>query len=170
MLAVTHIHCESFVCRPNSVVEIKRQAFFECRRLRKVRMTNRLEMIGKEAFAYCLALEHMTLSSTVHTLGINVFHNCRSLQYLDLDTSQAKNDRQKFALAIKLCVLYPKETQVKISMNRLVHQYTRTKIKPSELLTRTPGETKKLKEIEMAYIDAIRKLVIWSVAVAGLIR
>ena len=133
-------------------------------------MPNRLEMIGKESFAYCHQLEHVILSSTVHTLGINVFHNCRSLAILDLDDSQAKNDRQKLALAVQLCVLYPEETKVKIPMERLVHQYTRTKIKPSELLTGTPAEMKKLKEIELAYIDAIRELVLWSVSIAGLIR
>lgn len=133
-------------------------------------MPNRLEMIGKEAFAYCHELQHITLSSTMHTLGINVFHNCRSLKFLDLDDSQAKNDRHKLALAIKLCVLYPSETRQKISMDRLIHQYTRSKIKPSELLTRTPGEIKKLKDIELAYIDAIRRLILWSVSIAGLIR
>ncbi|KAL3931974.1 MAG: hypothetical protein SGBAC_011063 [Bacillariaceae sp.] len=155
---------------PNSVVEIKRQAFFECRKLRLVKMPNRLEMIGKEAFAYCHQLEHMTLSSSVHSLGINVFHNCRSMISLDLNKTYGTNDRHKLALAIQLCVLYPKETHVKINMDRLVHQYARHKLKPSELLTRSPREIKKLKEIQLAYINSIRELVLWSVSLAGLIQ
>ncbi|CAJ1959664.1 unnamed protein product [Cylindrotheca closterium] len=166
------LFCEALteLVMPDSIVEIKRQAFFECRKLRLVTMPNRLEMIGKEAFAYCSELQHMTLSSSVHSLGINVFHNCRSMRFLDLDGTYGTNDRHKLALAIQLCVLYPKETQLKISMDKLVHQYARHKIKPSELLTRTPSETKKLKEIQRAYIESIRELVLWTICEAGLIR
>lgn len=171
------LFCESLeeIQIPNSVVEIKRQAFFECRRLRIVKMPNRLELIGRESFAYCHSLQHMTLSSSVRTLGINVLQCCRSMLFLDMavdsnSSSTGQNDRHNLALAIRLCVLYPKETEATISTNRLIHMYARKTVKPSELLTRSPQEIRKLKEIHLAYINAIRELVLWSVSIAGLFR
>lgn len=66
---------------PTEIIEINRQAFSNCRNLKKINLEN-VEIIHKNAFAYCSMLDNLNLNCT--DLGASAFYHCDSLENINL--------------------------------------------------------------------------------------
>ncbi len=64
---------------PGSVKHIGVSAFFECKGLTLVELSEGTESIGSSAFAYCHLLSDINIPSSVHTIGSTAFSHCYSL-------------------------------------------------------------------------------------------
>lgn len=65
---------------PSQIVEINRQAFFGCSRLKNINLEN-VNVIHKNAFSYCQMLDNVNLNCT--HLGASAFYHCDSLSNID---------------------------------------------------------------------------------------
>ncbi len=70
-----------------SVVGIKSQAFWECKKLTSIVMPNTITKIDNSAFFYCTQLSNVTLSSSLEEIGYDAFHGCGGLASMDLPAS-----------------------------------------------------------------------------------
>lgn len=70
---------ESTYKMPSDVIEIKNQAFWGCKKLKKVQIGNNLEQIPDYAFANCTGLETISFPYSLRSIGVKAFSNCVSL-------------------------------------------------------------------------------------------
>ena len=90
--SVTEIRKEAFadcwslerVVIPDSVTEIPDRAFASCAALAEVRLPANLTRIGAEAFAECYALTALDIPSGVTAIGDDAFVRCRALTCLTI--------------------------------------------------------------------------------------
>ena len=61
---------------PDSVEEIGKLAFSDCRGLEKIRFSNRLSTIGAHCFSGCKNLKSISLPTSVETIGLGAFSAC----------------------------------------------------------------------------------------------
>ena len=67
------------VILPESIVEIRSDAFRNCQNLKSINFPGKLTTIEDWAFAGCSALESISLPNSLTTIGNNVFRECSSL-------------------------------------------------------------------------------------------
>lgn len=61
------------------MTSIGTKAFYYCRSLTSVVISDGVESIGEDAFYYCSALTSVTIDSGVKSIGDSAFLNCRAL-------------------------------------------------------------------------------------------
>lgn len=69
------------VVLPNSLTEIPREAFYNCRRLRTVQMSDNVTSIGVSAFDNCAYLTTMNMPLSIETIGNSAFSGCEAWKY-----------------------------------------------------------------------------------------
>ena len=72
------------VTLPGSIRKIGERAFYQCRGLEEVVLSEGLEEIGAMAFEQCTKLSKLTIPSTVIKIGSAAFGNCKLLQSLHI--------------------------------------------------------------------------------------
>ena len=72
---------------PNSVTEIGEKAFFNCRSLEIVTLSNSLTRLESSLFEGCHELSKITIPNSVTETGWYVFKNCNDLKYVTLSNS-----------------------------------------------------------------------------------
>ena len=73
----------SFVV-PDSVVEIEEYAFYSCKLVTSVSMSNNVTTIGKNTFTYCEGLKSVTLSNKITDIPQATFACCYALESIDI--------------------------------------------------------------------------------------
>lgn len=71
----------------NSLLEIGRNAFMDCRMLREIRIPDGVTEIKPCTFDNCLALENIVLPDGLTSLGYDAFRHCEALEMVDLPDS-----------------------------------------------------------------------------------
>ncbi|WOO37864.1 leucine-rich repeat domain-containing protein [Anaerocolumna sp. AGMB13020] len=69
---------------PDSVTEIGPSAFRECSKLKKVQLSNNLEIIGNNAFFSCRNLQSLDIPKSVTDIGEYAFFDCRSIKEMTI--------------------------------------------------------------------------------------
>ena len=69
------------VVLPNSLTEIPREAFYNCRRLQTVQMSDNVTSIGVSAFGDCAYLTTMNMPLSIETIGNSAFKGCEAWKY-----------------------------------------------------------------------------------------
>lgn len=69
------------VVLPNSLTEIPREAFYNCRRLQTVQMSDNVTSIGVSAFDNCDYLTTMNMPLSIETIGNSAFSGCEAWKY-----------------------------------------------------------------------------------------
>lgn len=69
------------VVLPNSLTEIPREAFYNCRRLQTVQMSDNVTSIGVSAFDNCAYLTTMNMPLSIETIGNSAFSGCEAWKY-----------------------------------------------------------------------------------------
>lgn len=69
------------VVLPNSLTEIPREAFYNCRRLQTVQMSDNVTSIGVSAFDNCAYLTTMNMPLSIETIGNSAFSGCETWKY-----------------------------------------------------------------------------------------
>ena len=83
---------------PDTVVNIGREAFYICPKLKRVTLPNQLKIIDNNAFNYCKAMEHIVIpEGTIH-IGRHAFYDCMSLKTIRIPDSVGYFDRKVFGL------------------------------------------------------------------------
>jgi len=75
---------------PDSVMSIRKQAFYYCTRVKSVIIPNSVTSIGEQAFYYCIKLKNIQIPKSVTSIGSYAFGECMSLTNILVD--EANND------------------------------------------------------------------------------
>lgn len=65
----------TYIAMPDTVREIRKMAFSDCRCLERVQFSKQLEVISEDAFAYCEALKEIKLPDALLRINNNAFRN-----------------------------------------------------------------------------------------------
>lgn len=68
----------------SSLAEIKEQTFLDCQKLKSVKLSNSLEVIGSSAFNGCYELYDIEIPHSVKSIGEGAFYFCNSLIRLSI--------------------------------------------------------------------------------------
>lgn len=77
---------ESYVM-PTAVTDIEKYAFWGCKNLKEITLSNYLEEIPAYAFSYCRGLKNITLPYSVKEIQAKAFENCRELTDVTIPAS-----------------------------------------------------------------------------------
>lgn len=77
---------------PNSLLEIKTNAFRHCPNLTSIVIPNSVETMGEDIFTNCEKLTSVVIPNSVKNIGANLFGNCPSLQSVTLPSSAKDAD------------------------------------------------------------------------------
>lgn len=69
---------------PDTVKKIDRWAFYECKKLESVKLSDNLETIGEDAFSYCESLKKITIPDSVASIGDSAFEGCAAMNEVKL--------------------------------------------------------------------------------------
>ena len=72
---------------PDSITDIRDDAFRDCSLLKHITIPNSVKSIGNAAFAGCKSLRKITIPNSVNSLGLYVFDGCESLQQITISNS-----------------------------------------------------------------------------------
>ena len=75
---------QSEVTLPDSITEIRGQAFKNCRSLERVTLPEHLTYLGGEAFYHCSSLEEVNLPAGLTEIRGNTFEECTSLLRIEI--------------------------------------------------------------------------------------
>lgn len=81
---------------PNSVSEIRHNAFEGCSALEKVTLSESINIIDEETFLNCTSLSSITIPNSVSEIQYNAFFGCKSLTEINLPNTINKIDWQAF--------------------------------------------------------------------------
>ncbi|MDE5882062.1 MAG: leucine-rich repeat domain-containing protein, partial [Muribaculaceae bacterium] len=82
--------CKSYlksITIPNSVTEIRSEAFSNCSNLTSVIIGNSVTLIGKEAFYECSGMTSVTIGNSVTQIGESAFYGCSGLISITIPNS-----------------------------------------------------------------------------------
>ncbi len=108
-----------------SVKAILKEAFANCKKVKRVNMFDNVERIEKYAFFCCESLENIKLSRSLNFIGERAFFRCGSIQCLYLPSSVQDIELEAFSDCRELKILI---LPTKISLKRIgdrIAQYCR---------------------------------------------
>lgn len=82
---------------PNTVINVGNNAFYGCKTIKKVVMSDNVSSLGESAFCECSKLESVILSSNIKVIKDDTFSNCGALQNVTLPSSIAEIGHYAFA-------------------------------------------------------------------------
>lgn len=68
---------------PDSVTQIGKSAFKNCKALKNVKLSNKLHLLDDFAFSGCESLEEITIPTSLHYFSNGVFSNCYNLKTIN---------------------------------------------------------------------------------------
>ena len=77
---------------PDSVTNIDKYAFYDCKSLKSIIIPNSVTYIGDGAFSYCVLLTSITLSNSIKSIGYWAFYYCESLKEIIIPDSISSID------------------------------------------------------------------------------
>lgn len=72
---------------PNTVISIENGAFWDCGKLKYVKLPSSLKEIGPRAFGWCKSLKDIVLPNSIKEIKSNTFFNCKTLSSIVLGDS-----------------------------------------------------------------------------------
>ncbi len=84
---------------PETMLEIKKDAFRDCKKLERISLPENLKAVGESAFSNCLSLREINLPSGLTELSEGVFSNCRALEKIEIPKNILKIDTYAFSQA-----------------------------------------------------------------------
>ena len=90
------------VTLPDTLKEIRANAFSNCTGLTYVYIPNGVTTIGDGAFAYCSKIDHFRLPSTLTSIGDGAFTLCSSLSYISIPKKVTRIGNSVFFFCDKL--------------------------------------------------------------------
>ncbi len=90
---------------PSSVEEIRNNAFWGCKKLKRVEMGSNVKVIPDYAFTNCTSLETVLLPYSLHSIGMQAFANCLSLGEVSVPVSVAQMHETAFDGCPKLKIV-----------------------------------------------------------------
>ena len=91
----------SSVTVPDSISAMNSRAFYNCKKLKKVKLSKKITTIPSGAFMGCTSLTKVSMSSSVSEIGDKAFWNCGALTSVG-DLTLKKIGRRAFENCIKL--------------------------------------------------------------------
>ena len=93
-----------FVHLPKGVTNLDYCAFYNCKRLRKVRLQEGLLTVGRSAFNGCVNLKSIRLPETVTSIGIRAFKNVGTLRiYIPAQTTSIAQNAFEGCTSVHIC-------------------------------------------------------------------
>lgn len=92
---------------PNSVTEIKEQAFRGCISLKDIILPNSVTKIGRESFRGCVDLENISIPNNVAEIGSGAFFQCKSLKSISIPDKVTEIDGTFFECEKLTSVTFP---------------------------------------------------------------
>lgn len=90
------------VIMPNSVIEIKRMAFYYCKYLKSIKLSENLTSIKNRVFDSCDNLMDITIPNSVTEIGMGAFSDCSNISEIIIPQSVTEIKLQAFANCEKL--------------------------------------------------------------------
>lgn len=90
---------------PASVKEIRNNAFWGCKQLKKVEIGSNVASVPDYAFANCTSLEKVILPYSLHNIGLKAFSNCVNLGETQVPMSVSEIHRTAFDGCPKLTIV-----------------------------------------------------------------
>ena len=81
---------ESNYKMPSSVTQIRSNAFWGCKKLKKVQIGNNVEEIPDYAFTNCTGLEKVIFPYSLHNIDLKAFANCVNLGEIEIPISVSR--------------------------------------------------------------------------------
>lgn len=81
---------------PSSITELPLDAFYDCKKLTTVELSEGLEIIGDEAFRDCESLASIKIPEGVTSIGVRAFLNCEALTSVEIPASVTHIDQAAF--------------------------------------------------------------------------
>lgn len=99
------------VTLPESVLEIREEAFYHCEALTAVTVPATLKTVGEKAFSECSSLEKIVFPSEELTLGADAFGNCEKLKEISFTGKDVSIGQHAFyqCYNLKQLVLSPEK-------------------------------------------------------------
>lgn len=72
---------------PDSVIEIKDNAFFSASNLKNIEIPDSVKDIGKSAFSNCTSLEYVKISNSIEIINKSAFNHCNLLKEIEIPNS-----------------------------------------------------------------------------------
>lgn len=89
---------------PATIKDIPSMAFYNCKKLKTVKLGSSVIKLGNKAFSECTALESVTFSSKLEMIGPECFLNCTSLKEINLEKVNPKTQLVIETLAFNNCI------------------------------------------------------------------
>ena len=96
----SHVNSNGEVVIPEGVQVIKKGAFQENNKIKKIIMPNSIIGIEARAFADCPNLQEVKLSDNLQVLGMNSFRNCTQLKAINIPIPKIIKDKKIHQLRI----------------------------------------------------------------------
>lgn len=90
------------VTLPSSLVTIGYSAFAGCEKLTEITIPSKVSYIGRQAFADCVSLTKVNIPESLTTMGEDVFLNCTSLTEVDLPSNMSSIKEGMFEMCSQL--------------------------------------------------------------------
>ena len=85
-----------------NITEIGKYSFFNCYRITSITMADSVKNIGKSAFAYCDKVTNIVIPDSVTNIGENTFLGCRGLKNVTISNNVTSIDDEVFAECVSL--------------------------------------------------------------------
>lgn len=101
MLVAFNMHAKQY-CIPSYIRKIENGAFWGCKKIQKVVISNSIIELGNWAFCACDNLTSIDLPSSIKTLGHSVFEACLRLKDISFQNDKMKIGRSAFFNCISI--------------------------------------------------------------------
>lgn len=106
---------------PDSLVDLGREAFKQCRFLEEINLGQRLRTIKPETFLGCKALKRINIPNAVKTIEKSAFDGCKQLEEVDLGMGVQIIGDKAFANCINLKKIKLPENLKEVSPNAFIN-------------------------------------------------
>ena len=96
-----HINMTTVII-PDSVTEIRENAFFNCENLTNITIPDAVTEIGKSVFMGCASLTSITIPNSVTEISEDVFYGCTSLKSITIPDSVTSIEKEAFGACSSL--------------------------------------------------------------------
>lgn len=101
----------------NKVTSIEQSAFEQCENIKNITLSNSLKNIGETAFSLCISLTNVKIPDGVTTIGNDAFAKCNSLKSVTIPASMTNINDYAFKVCPELASVTINSSTVKIAKN-----------------------------------------------------